>query len=91
MTEKKFSKLVIEIKAEGAHGTADCAALVDTLSEHWESVREKYNAMPDEEQEELMDYFNGTLENSGDLLFGEYSTADDLEPYIAALDDESQT
>ena len=47
--------------------------------------------MPDEEQEELKDYFNGTMENSGDLLFGEDSTADDLEPYIAALDDESQT
>ena len=31
------------------------------------------------------------MENSGDLLFGEDSTADDLEPYIAALDDESQT
>ena len=88
---KKFSKLVININQEGARGTADCAALVDTLSEHWDAVREKFNAMPDDEQEEMKDYFNGEMENSGDLLFGEDSTADDLEPYIAAIDDESQT
>ena len=30
------------------------------------------------------------MENCGDLMFGDDSTVDDLEPYIAALDDESQ-
>ena len=88
---KKFSKMVIAVKLEGARGTADCAALVDTLSEHWDAVRDRFNAMPADEQEELKDHFNGEMENSGDLLFGEDSTADDLEPYIAALDDENQT
>ena len=88
---KKFTKMVIAVKPEGARGTADCAALVDTLSEHWDAVRDRFNAMPEDEQEELKDHFNGEMENSGDLLFGEDSTADDLEPYIAALDDEAQT
>ena len=46
---KKFKKMVIPVKPEGARGTADCAALVDTLSEHWDSVRERFNAMPEEE------------------------------------------
>ena len=88
---KKFSKIIIPVKLKITHGMADCAALVDTLSEHWEAFREKFVGMPEDEQEEMKDHFNGQMENSGDLLFGEDSTADDLEPYIAALDDEAQT
>ena len=56
---KKFSKMVIPVKPEGARGTADCAALVDTLSEHWDAVRDRFNNMPEDEQEELKDHFNG--------------------------------
>ena len=92
IAEKKFKPMVIKVKkgSTGARGNADCAALVDTLSEYWDDMREKFNAMPADEQEELKDYFNGEMENSGDLLYGEDSTADDLEPYITALDDELQ-
>ena len=38
----------------------------------------------------MKDFFNSTMENLGDMLFGEDSTADDLLPYVAGLDDAQQ-
>ena len=38
----------------------------------------------------MKDFFNSTLENSGDMLFGSDATYDDLIPFVAALSDEQQ-
>ncbi len=46
---KKISKLVITVDPAAVRGTADCAALLDTLSEHWDAVREKFNSLPEDE------------------------------------------
>ena len=85
----KFSKLKISAKT-GFRGTEDCAAMLDTLRDHFDPIREKFLERSDEEREEMMDYLNSAMENLGDMLFGDDATADDLQPYVSALDDEQQ-
>ena len=37
-----FSKLKISAKKDGARGTEDCAAMLDTLKDHFDPIREKF-------------------------------------------------
>jgi len=46
--------------------------------------------MPEDEKDELLNFFNSSMENLGEVLFGEHSTAEDLPQYVANLDDEKQ-
>ena len=83
----KFSKLKISAKKDGARGTENCAAMLDTLKDHFDQIRDAYQNRPEDERDELMDHLNSCMENLGDMLFGDDATADDLTPYVTALDD----
>ena len=83
-----FKKLKINAKKDGARGTEGCAAMLDTLKDHFDPIREKFLERPDDEREEMVDYLNSAMENLGDMLFGDDATADDLDPYVTALNDE---
>ena len=38
----------------------------------------------------MLNYFNTSLENLGDVLFGEHATDEDLIQYVAARNDQEQ-
>ena len=83
-----FSKLKISAKPDGARGTANCAAMLDTLKDHFDGIRERFMERSEEERDEMIDYLNSAMENLGDMLFGDDATADDLDPYVTALSDD---
>ena len=76
------------MKNRTVRGTQAANDLVKTLKENWDQMRKAYDEQDDAEKEEILDYFNSTLDNFGELLFGADSEKDDLEPFVNVLADE---
>ena len=79
MAERKFQgKEKLSLPNVKVRGTAASNDLVEAFTENWDHVKQSYNSKSDEEKEELMDFFNTTIENLGSILFGDDTDAVEL-------------
>ena len=90
--QKAFKKLVINLRKgdQGSRGTEKASEMVEMLSNNWDQFRESFDAMPEDEQESMMEFFESLDENYSDVLFGEDSSAEDMARYILSREDEKQ-
>ena len=58
------------------------------LSENWQQFRDKYYALAQEEQDEMLEHFEGIIENLGDILFGEDSSDEDVKRFVLSQPDD---
>ena len=84
-----IKRLVIKLKgAHGARGTEAADELVDMLKENWEQIQTKYNELTETEKNKMLEHFNSSFENIGDMLFGEEADFIYVDEYINCLDEE---
>ena len=83
-------QLKLTIKKGGARGTEQATEVCEMLSENWQQFRDKYNALAQDEQDEMLEHFEGIIENLGDILFGEDSSDEDVKRFVLSQPDENQ-
>ena len=71
-------------------GTEQASELVDLMVDNWDQLQDKYKNQSVEDREEMMDHFNGALNNLGDTLFGDDATPDDFRQFVGGLEDEQE-
>ena len=81
-------KITLNIKKGGARGTEQANEVCEMLSENWQQFRDKYNALVQEEQDEMLEHFEGIMDNLGDILFGEDSNDEDVKRFVLSQSDE---
>ena len=85
-----MAKIRITIKKGGARGTEQASEVCEMLSENWQQFRDKYNALAQEEQDEMLEHFEGIMDNLGDILFGEDSNDEDVKRFVLSQSDDKQ-
>ena len=85
-----FKKMRIKCKARGSRGTEGASEMLELMSSNWEQIRDAFAQYSDEEQNELMDHFNDTLDDLGENLFGEDAQMEDFKTYITGMEEEDQ-
>ena len=85
-----LKKLTLKVKKDGARGTEAANEVCDMLSENWDQFREQYLALDPQDQDDMLEHFEGVIENLGDILFGEDSNEEDLRRFVMARPDEEQ-
>ena len=83
-----FRKLLIKAKAKTGRGTLSSKVIITAMKDYWKELQEELEKLPQDEQNEFKDHFNGLIddeEDLGDILFGNYET---FWSRIKNLDDE---
>ena len=84
-------RIVIKLKSKaGERGTQAAEALIELFSENWDQLQEKFKAQSAQEQEDMLQHFNGAADSLGDALFGNESNIEELSTLITGLTDEQQ-
>ena len=65
---------------------------LELLKENFEKFQDDFNALPDEERDEMRNYFNQVTDSDdlGDTLFDSGNTFDDVNAKISSLSDDDQ-
>ena len=82
--------MLVRPKAKPGRGGLNPEVIFDAVKESWEELQDALDALGDEEQQAVKDYFNSLIEDQddlGDILFGDDNS--DFEARVNMLDDNS--
>ena len=86
-----FRKLQFKPKSDkGARGTKQASEMLELMVENWDQLQEKFADYSESEKEEMIDHFNNTIENLGDMLFGDDANKEEFEELVNQSDEEQQ-
>ena len=86
-----FRKLQFNPKSDkGARGTKQASEMLELMVENWDQLQEKFADYSESEKEEMIDHFNNTIENLGDMLFGDDANVDDFEQLVSSFEETEQ-
>ena len=95
-TEKKTIKpnqhLKIHLK-KGQYGCANTEKpkdLVDLIAEYFTEFQESFNSFNEDDQEDILVYFEQYDENYSDIFFGDNSEKEDIQRYMYSRTDAKQ-
>ena len=77
-----LKRLRVNCKARGSRGTEQAPEMLELMEENWEELQSAFAGHSNEEQEELLDYFNSAIEDLGDNLFGNDASFEDLRAFV---------
>ena len=84
-------QIFLKKDSHGARGTGKAKEIIEVLTEYWDEFQGGFKAMNEDEQEEILLYFESIDENYSDILFGENSEPEDVKRYVMARTDAAQT
>ena len=61
--------------------------MLELMVENWDQLQEKFADYSESEKEEMIDHFNNTIENLGDMLFGDDANVDDFEQLVSSFEE----
>ena len=69
-----------------------CEQVLEIFSDkaNWDELQKRFLELGEDDQSEIIQHFNATIENCGDSLFGDDVTADDFIQFMVAEEDENQ-
>ena len=88
---QKMIQIFLKKDSHGARGTGKAKEIIEVLTEYWDEFQGGFKAMNEDEQEEILLYFESIDENYSDILFGENSEPEDVKRYVMARTDAAQT
>ena len=74
----------------GARGSTKAKEIIEVLTEYWDEFQGGFKAMTEDEQEDILSYFESIDENYSDILFGENSEPEDVQRYVMAREEAAQ-
>ena len=79
---QKMIQIFLKKDSHGARGTGKAKEIIEVLTEYWDEFQGSYKAMNEDEQEEILQYFESIDENYADVLFGENAEPQDVYRYV---------
>ena len=64
--------------------------MLDLLIDNWDQLQDRFNSYADSEKDEMVEYFNLTINNLGDNLFGDDATPSDFRQFVGGFEVEQE-
>ena len=81
-----FKRLVLKPKGDrGSRGTEAAKEMLELMTDNWDQLQDKFNSQTENEQIEMLEHFNETIDGLGDTLFGDDCNIEDFTAFINGL------